>query len=139
MEDITQIHSFSHGEFRRLYVPNSFEFEPGLSLIECKTQQGTVDFGVLLKICFNPENIENENREIISSRIEERNMNHCKIEFSTKSKDYLLKRIFWKDQTYELSITDQRTGSVVFDDEAGEMHYFLTVNDPWALTETTNF
>jgi|MEHZ01.4.fsa_nt_MEHZ011111275.1_31 hypothetical protein len=24
----------------------------------------------------------------------------------------------------------------VIDDEAGEMHYFLTVNDPWALTET---
>ena len=27
-------------------------------------------------------------------------------------------------------------GRFVIDDEAGEIHYFLTVNDPWALTET---
>ena len=26
--------------------------------------------------------------------------------------------------------------TVIYNDEAGEIHYFLTVNDPWALTET---
>ena len=110
MEDITQIHSFRHGEFRRLHVPNSFEFAPGLSLIECKNQVRSVDLGVLLKICFNPENIEKENRERFSMGLELQNANQSKIEFSTKSNDYLLNRIFWRYQTCELSLTDQRTG-----------------------------
>ena len=62
MESVIQIHSFSHGEFRRVFVPNSFEFQPGLSLIECKKSIISNDLGILLKINFNPENVEMENR-----------------------------------------------------------------------------
>ena len=54
----------------------------------------------------------------ISLGIDEHNATNCIIEFSTQSKEYLLKRIFWKDQTLELSLTDLKTNEIVFDDEA---------------------
>ena len=119
MESVIQIHSLSHGEFRRLTSPNSFEFPPGLSLIDCESTLVSGDLGVLLKICFNPTNVEKENRDRLLGDDEEIIHNHCNIEFSTPTTDYLLKRIFWSDQTSELSLMDLKTNEVLFDDEAG--------------------
>jgi hypothetical protein len=137
MESVIQIHSFSHGEFRRLHIPNSFEFKPGLSLIECKKSSITNDLGILLKINFNPENVEKENRMRISMGIHEHNTANSNIEFSTQSKEYLLKRIFWKDQTSELSLTDLKTNEIVFDDEAGAI--LKNIKSPILLAPLGNY